>query len=100
MQRCQFSNCAKAGEKKIQQTHNTEEITTTASKMGERMIHQKFMFMFCSQHLKETNETEEEMSLVPPPPAKNLQKSFHDRPTPDSQRRESGERVAAAKTSL
>lgn len=51
--------------------HNTEEITTTASKMGERMIHQKFMFMFCCQHLKETNEKEEEMSLVPLPPAKN-----------------------------
>lgn len=65
------------------------------------MIHQKFMFMFCSQHLKETNETEEEMSLVPPPPAKNSRNlSTPAPPHPDSHRRESGERVAAAKTSL
>lgn len=58
--------------------------------MGERMIHQKFMFMFCSQHLKETNETEEEMSLVPPPPAKNSRNLSTTAPPPTP----SGEKVA------
>lgn len=41
-------------------THNEEEnddkITITAASIGARMIHQYFMFIFCSQQLKRMKE--------------------------------------------
>ena len=52
------------GGAKWQHRDEKKEITTTASSIGDRMIHQKFMFIFCSQHLKKKRKLLEERSVT------------------------------------